>query len=169
MKPRQFLKDTARSKLIDRLLKDPRYATRMGNIWLPILISRKPAHPEVQRRHPVNKWLTDKFARNEPYDRSVRKLFRERENRHQQTHRYLRPLRGVGVEIGTGLHVLDVRGRRKSFVAAGPRRAAARGQVSGRQGGQRASSSSQKGLPDEHKTRSAIIDGESGYEPSGSI
>ena len=75
---RQFLKDTApdkRSKLIDRLLKDPRYATHMADIWLPILISRNPAHPEVQQQHPVlNKWLTDKFARNEPYDRWVREL-----------------------------------------------------------------------------------------------
>ena len=75
---RQFLKDGApdkRSKLIDRLLKDPRYATHMADIWLPILISRSPAHPEVQQQHPVlYKWLMDKFARNLPYDRWVREL-----------------------------------------------------------------------------------------------
>jgi hypothetical protein len=77
---RHFLRDTARdkrSKLIDRLLKDPRYATHMADIWLPMLISRNPTHPEVQQRHAVlYRWLTDKFARNEPYDRWVRELLR---------------------------------------------------------------------------------------------
>jgi Protein of unknown function (DUF1549)/Protein of unknown function (DUF1553) len=77
---RQFLKDTAsdkRARLIDRLLADPRYATHMADIWLPMLIGREPAHPEVQQHHPVlRKWLTDKFATNEPYDRWVRELLR---------------------------------------------------------------------------------------------
>jgi hypothetical protein len=77
---RQFLQDTAgdkRSKLIDRLLEDPRYATHMSDIWLPLLISRNPAHPEVQQHHAVlHRWLTDKFAKNEPYDRWVRELLR---------------------------------------------------------------------------------------------
>jgi hypothetical protein len=75
---RQFLGDTAldkRSKLIDRLLEDPRYATHMADIWLPLLISRNPTHPEVQQRHAVlYRWLTDKFAKNEPYNRWVREL-----------------------------------------------------------------------------------------------
>jgi hypothetical protein len=75
---RHFLRDTAldkRSRLIDRLLEDPRYATHMADIWLPILISRNPTHPEVQQRHSVlYRWLTDKFAKNEPYDRWVREL-----------------------------------------------------------------------------------------------
>jgi hypothetical protein len=75
---RQFLRDTApdkRTKLIDRLLEDPRYATHMADIWLPLLISRNPTHPEVQQRHDVlYRWLTDKFAKNEPYDRWVREL-----------------------------------------------------------------------------------------------
>ena len=75
---RQFLKDTApdkRSKLIDRLLDDPRYATHMADIWLPILITRNPTHPEVQQNHPLlYRWLMEKFAKNEPYDRWVREL-----------------------------------------------------------------------------------------------
>jgi hypothetical protein len=77
---RQFLQDTApdkRTKLIDRLLQDPRYASHMADIWQPLLIGRQPAHPEVQQHHPVlRQWLTDKFARNEPYDRWVRELLR---------------------------------------------------------------------------------------------
>jgi hypothetical protein len=77
---RQFLKDTApdkRGKLIDRLLDDPRYASHMADLWLPILITRNPTHPEVQQNHPVlYRWLTEKFARNEPYDRWVRELLR---------------------------------------------------------------------------------------------
>jgi hypothetical protein len=77
---RKFLKDTApdkRAKLIDRLLDDPRYAGHMADIWQPLLIGRQPAHPEVQQHHPVlRKWLTEKFARNEPYDRWVRELLR---------------------------------------------------------------------------------------------
>jgi hypothetical protein len=75
---RHFLRDAApdkRSRLIDRLLDDPRYATHMADIWLPLLISRNPTHPEVQERHDVlYRWLTDKFAKNEPYDRWVREL-----------------------------------------------------------------------------------------------
>jgi hypothetical protein len=77
---RQFLKDAApdkRGKLIDRLLDDPRYAAHMADIWLPILITRNPTHPEVQQNHPVlYRWLTEKFAKNEPYDRWVRELLR---------------------------------------------------------------------------------------------
>jgi hypothetical protein len=75
---RQFLRDPApdrRSKLIDRLLNDPRYATHMADIWLPLLIGRNPSHPELQQRHSVlHAWLTEKFAKNEPYDRWVREL-----------------------------------------------------------------------------------------------
>jgi Protein of unknown function (DUF1549)/Protein of unknown function (DUF1553) len=77
---RQFLQDAApdkRAKLIDRLLEDPRYATHMADIWQPLLIGRNPAHPEVQKHHPVlRKWLTDKFAKNDPYDRWVGELLR---------------------------------------------------------------------------------------------
>jgi hypothetical protein len=75
---RQFLADTAadkRATLIDRLLDDPRYATHMADIWKPILIGRNPTDPEVQQQHPaLYQWLTDKFAKNEPYDRWVREL-----------------------------------------------------------------------------------------------
>jgi hypothetical protein len=75
---RQFLQDTAadkRAKLIDRLLDDPRYAAHMADIWQPLLIGRNPANPEVQQNHPaLRQWLTDKFAKNEPYDRWVREL-----------------------------------------------------------------------------------------------
>jgi hypothetical protein len=81
---RQFLTDTApdkRSKLIDRLLDDPRYASHMADIWLPILITRNPTHPEVQQNYPVlYRWLTGKFANNEPYDRWVRELLRGQGN-----------------------------------------------------------------------------------------
>jgi hypothetical protein len=74
-----FLKDPAadkRARLIDKLLDDPRYADHQTHIWDLILFGRNPPDSElVNRRDAFQKWLRDKFARNEPYDRWVRELF----------------------------------------------------------------------------------------------
>jgi hypothetical protein len=73
-----FLKDAdadKRSKLIDKLLDDPRYAVQQAQVWDRVLFGRESANPEVTRQREVfHKWLVEKFAKNEPYDRWVREL-----------------------------------------------------------------------------------------------
>ena len=58
---KEFLADTAadrRTKLIDKLLDDPRFAQQQANVWQAILIGRNPANQEVSKGRPVfNKWL----------------------------------------------------------------------------------------------------------------
>jgi hypothetical protein len=73
-----FLKDTdakKREKLIDKLLADPRFAVQQAQLWDLVLFGRNPAGYEDTRKRPgFKKWLTDQWAKNEPYDRWVRKL-----------------------------------------------------------------------------------------------
>ncbi len=73
-----FLADASadkRTKLIDRLLDDPRYADQQANIWENVLISRSPLNPEASRsRSGFQKWLRGKFASNEPLDRWVKEV-----------------------------------------------------------------------------------------------
>ncbi|MBI1913387.1 MAG: DUF1549 domain-containing protein [Planctomycetes bacterium] len=75
---RQFLADTdpkKRAKLIDRLLADPRYATHQTEVWDLVLFGRNPAgYDATRKRDGFKKWLADKFAKNEPYDRLAREL-----------------------------------------------------------------------------------------------
>ncbi|HEV7405225.1 MAG TPA: DUF1549 domain-containing protein [Chthoniobacteraceae bacterium] len=75
---RQFLEDAdagKRDKLIQRLLDDPRYAQQQAAVWDLTLFGRNPPNTEAVRyREPFKRWLTDKFARNEPYDGWVRDL-----------------------------------------------------------------------------------------------
>jgi hypothetical protein len=74
----QFLQDTAadkRSKLIDKLLDDPRYAEQQANFWDLLFFGRRPSDSELTtRREEFQKWLREKFAKNEPYDRWARDL-----------------------------------------------------------------------------------------------
>jgi len=73
-----FLKDSdadKRAKLIDRLLDDPRYAEHQADVWDLLFFGRHPADSElVNRRDGFQKWLREKFAKNEPYDRWAREL-----------------------------------------------------------------------------------------------
>ena len=73
-----FLSDKGpdkRSKLIDRLLDDPRYALQQADIWDHVLISRTPPNAEAARsRAGFQKWLRAKFAANEPLDRWVKEV-----------------------------------------------------------------------------------------------
>jgi hypothetical protein len=67
---RTFLADASpdkRSKLIDRLLDDPRYAEQQADMWEDVLISRTPLNPEASRsRSGFQKWLRARFAANAP-------------------------------------------------------------------------------------------------------
>jgi hypothetical protein len=75
---RPFLQDAdpgKRAKLIDRLLDDPRFAVHQADVWDLVLFGRNPPNPDATlKRDGFKKWLTEKFARNEPYDRWVREL-----------------------------------------------------------------------------------------------
>jgi hypothetical protein len=74
----RFLADAdpqKRGKLIDKLLDDPRYAAHQADVWDLTLFGRHPPNPDATRkRDGFKKWLADRFARNEPYDRWVREL-----------------------------------------------------------------------------------------------
>src|SRR5262249_60264206 len=64
-----------REKLIDRLLAEPRYATHQSEVWDQVLFGRNPpGYDATRKRDNFKKWLSDKFTRNEPYDRLAREL-----------------------------------------------------------------------------------------------
>src|SRR5262245_55001553 len=64
-----------RAKLVERLLDDPRYARAQALVWDQVLFGRNPPNADaVRKRDGLKKWLADKFAKNEPYDRWVREL-----------------------------------------------------------------------------------------------
>ncbi len=75
---RQFLQDPdpkKREKLIDRLLDDPRFADHQANVWDQVLFGRNPPGGDATRRRDnFKQWLTEKFAKNTPYDQWVREL-----------------------------------------------------------------------------------------------
>jgi len=76
----RFLSDKAedrRSVLIDRLLEDPRYARHQADVWDLLFFGRNPADRDLtNRRDGFQKWLTEQFAQNVPYDRWVGDLLR---------------------------------------------------------------------------------------------
>src|SRR5205823_8729097 len=64
-----------REKLIDRLLDDPRFSSHQADVWDLVFFGRNPAGYEATRkRDGFKKWLTEKFAKNVPYDQWVRDL-----------------------------------------------------------------------------------------------
>ncbi len=64
-----------REKLIDKLLADPRFATAQADVWDLVLFGRHPAGgDDTRKRDGFKRWLAEKFAKNEPYDRWVRDL-----------------------------------------------------------------------------------------------
>src|ERR1700722_18789893 len=73
-----FLKDAdshKRTKLIDKLLADPRYATEQAHFWDQVLFGRHPQNIfQTRKRDGFTKWLREQFAKNEPYDRIVKNL-----------------------------------------------------------------------------------------------
>jgi hypothetical protein len=75
---KQFLSSTEkdrREKLLDKLFADPRWGINQANVWDQVLFGRNPGGGDVTRkRDGFKKWLSEKFNRNEPYDRWVRDL-----------------------------------------------------------------------------------------------
>ncbi len=73
-----FLKDAdpqKRTKLIDKLLADPRFAAQQAHVWDLVLFGRHPQNIDATRkRDGFKKWLNDQFTKNEPWDKITRKL-----------------------------------------------------------------------------------------------
>jgi hypothetical protein len=66
-----------REKLVDALLADPRLAAHQADVWDLTFFGRHPGNGDATRkRDTFKKWLADKFAKNEPYDRWVADLLR---------------------------------------------------------------------------------------------
>lgn len=73
-----FLKDTdpqKRTKLIDKLLEDPRFAAQQAHVWDLVLFGRHPQNIDATRkRDGFKKWMTEQFAKNQTWDKVVQKL-----------------------------------------------------------------------------------------------
>src|SRR5262249_50071764 len=72
----RFLNDSdtgKRSKLIERLLADPRFAAHQADVWDLALFGRE-YNEATARPESFRTCLTGKFSRKEPYDRWVRDL-----------------------------------------------------------------------------------------------
>ncbi len=82
-----FLNDAdsqKRSKLIDRLLEDPRYAQHQAEVWDMVLFGRNPPGYGTDKRDGFQTWLKDQFAKNTPYDQWVKAILRAEGNTVEQ-------------------------------------------------------------------------------------
>lgn len=78
-----FLDDSSadkRSRLIDNLLADARYARHQADLWDVSLFTRNPSSSEAERRDGIQAWLQRQFAENVPYDRWVQTLLKAEGN-----------------------------------------------------------------------------------------
>ena len=82
-----FLADASpdkRSKLIDRLLDDPRYAQHQADVWDLLLFGRNPPNNDADKREGFQNWLREQFQANAPYDQIVRQILRAEGNTVEQ-------------------------------------------------------------------------------------
>jgi WD40 repeat protein len=82
---RGFLADTdpqKRSKLIDRLLDDPRYADHWADKWADLL-RPNPFRAGVKSVYVLDQWLRESFRQNKPYDQFVREILLARGSTHR--------------------------------------------------------------------------------------
>jgi len=103
----KFLADAdsaKRSKTIDRLLEDPRYAAHQAAQWDLALFTRNPASTDARKRDAFQKWLTEQFAKNVTYDKWVLDLFLAEGNAADQgAPLYLAQFRGQPLETAEGV------------------------------------------------------------------
>src|SRR5688572_15095459 len=93
-----------RSKAVDRLLADPRYATHQSTQWDLALFTRHPANSEVRKRESFQKWLIQRFEKNVSYDKWVLDLFLAEGNAAEQgAPLYLTQFRGQALETAEGV------------------------------------------------------------------
>ena len=79
----KFLDDSStdkRTRLIDELLADPRYARHQAEVWDLVLFGRHPPGYETDRREGILRWLEKQFHENRPYDQWVRTLLKAEGN-----------------------------------------------------------------------------------------
>lgn len=72
-----FLDDKSadkRSKLIDKLLEDTRYALHQGDIWDMVLFGRNPPGFDARTRQGFQQWIAEQFAKNTRWDDVVRAM-----------------------------------------------------------------------------------------------
>ena len=82
-----FLADAAtdkRQKLIDKLLEHPRYAQHQADLWDLVLFGRHPPGYDTDKRDGIQRWLSEQFAANRPYDQWVRELLKAEGNSVEQ-------------------------------------------------------------------------------------
>lgn len=78
-----FLNDTSadkREKLIDRLLRDPRFSQHQADVWDQVLFGRNPPGYQTNVRGAFQEWLRQQFEQNTPYDQWVRAILRAEGN-----------------------------------------------------------------------------------------
>ncbi len=74
---RSFLKDSQPGRyerLVERLVASPDHASHFATTWRTFLIPEGVDLSPFGGREAFDRWLADRFARNEPYDEVVRKL-----------------------------------------------------------------------------------------------
>ena len=74
---RRFDKDARQDryeKLVDSLLESPDFATQMAAVWRSFLIPEGVELDAFGGRASFEKWMSERFIENEPYDQTVRKL-----------------------------------------------------------------------------------------------
>lgn len=79
----RFLDDQSadkRTRLIEELLADPRYARHQAEVWDLVLFGRHPPGYETDRREGIVRWLEKQFQENKPYDQWVRTLLKAEGN-----------------------------------------------------------------------------------------
>lgn len=82
-----FLDDTAadkRTKLIDRLLADPRFAQHQANVWDMVYFGRNPPGYSTENRAGFQNWLREQFAKNTPYDQVAAAILKAEGNSAEQ-------------------------------------------------------------------------------------
>lgn len=101
---RTFLADTdpgKRTKLVDRLLADPRFGPHQADVWDLAFFGRNPPGGDATRRRTSFKtWLATQFAKDVPYDRWARAMLLARD---EGTELYYVQYRGQPEDAAVGV------------------------------------------------------------------
>ena len=83
---------TSASKLIDKLLADPRFAQHQADVWDLVLFGRNPPGYDTDKRDGFQTWLRSRFEKNVPYDEWARELLKAEGNSVENGGPVLRPV-----------------------------------------------------------------------------
>jgi hypothetical protein len=73
-----------RSRLIDRLLDDSRFAQHQADEWDMVYFGRNPPGYDADNRRGFQRWLREQFAQNTPYDQIARAILKAEGNTAEQ-------------------------------------------------------------------------------------